>query len=621
MGTNTLNNITAPNLISVDDVNQYFTSNTGDFYPRNASSGAIEDSAHSLGSAATQWKNIYSNNIIINGTLFDPDASGAGIDATNAIVSGATRTGSGQPDFLRASGAGASMTILATTTNLAITANTTSIVVASDIAVSSLTVAPAANNTCLVNDTQLAGAASTKYTGEHESDPISIDTVGTEISDRIGEYICLKGTAEYMLAYVEDATTLRHIKRGYFFDSSGAPIVREVKSNNDTLTIMSLGWVFMDADGVTVDVTYTSPIYNTTEPSSPVTDDYWFDLVSRLWKRYDGAAYQEVDRIPVGLVVVDGTNAVATRSFDFTRAFSDISSIEIEVESVTKARSNAGKNVISVYAQTNTYNAAPLDWDITTDLESGLTEAASTTYYLYITEQGAPKIATERPYDRLSDLKGYYHPYHSWRYVGDVYNNSVSNIIYSSNNSFEKSGAIVKIREQIASGVTSVDFGVTDLNARFSKYLVKMESVVTASATDITLRIGIAGVIKSDAQYRYSTQETADSGSTTGLANSSTNNIADTKFIISATSVGRGLVTNDADASLGGSIELHDIHNTARYTNIEWKTTHENAIVTHRAIGGGVYGSSAGNTNPIDTIRILATTGNISGKFTLYGWN
>ena len=148
-----------------------------------------------------------------------------------------------------------------------------------------------------------------------------------------------------------------------------------------------------------------------------------------------------------------------------------------------------------------------------------------------------------------------------------------------------------------------------------------MESVVTASVTDITLRVGIAGTIKTDAEYRYSSQETADTGSTTGLTTGTTTATSDSKFIISATSVGRGLVTNDADASLGGSIELHDIHNTAKYTNIEWKTTHENAVVTHRAIGGGVYGANASNTNPIDTIRILSSVGNISGKFTLYGWN
>ena len=231
-----------------------------------------------------------------------------------------------------------------------------------------------------------------------------------------------------MFAYVEDATTLRNIRRGYFFDSSGAPIVREVLTNNDTLTIMSLGWVFIDSDGVTVDITYTTPVYSATEPTSPVSDDYWFDLINRLWMRYDGAAYQEVDRIPCGLIVIDGTNAVASRTFDFTKSFLDFIDIEVELQSITEARTKSGKNILSVYSNTICYQSAPVVWDMAANLESGLTEANSTVYYLYITEDGDVKISIERPYDRLADLKGWYHPYHSWRYVGMIYNDSSGDI-------------------------------------------------------------------------------------------------------------------------------------------------------------------------------------------------
>lgn len=436
MGDNTLNNITTPKTVEADDVNQFFTALTGDFLPRNNPSGAIEDSVHSLGDSTTSWKNAYINNLYLAGVLFDPDNIGSGTDTKNAIVSGATRTTSGQPDFIRASGSGASATILATATPLQITANNTSVTISADIAVSSLTVAPSTNNTCLINDTALAGGAETKYVGEHRDNVINIDTAGSEITNRVGQYICLKGTTEYMLAYVESSAVLRSVKRGFFFDSSGSPIVREALSNNDTLTIMSLGWVFMDSNGTTVDVSYTSPVYSYTEPASPDADDYWFDMTNKVWKRYSGSAFVEQNRHLIGLVVIDQTNCVASRSFDFSKSYKDDIFMEVKVFSNTQIVTKEADSLISVYGDIKTFSANPVTWDITTDLETGLTEGSSTLYYCYITQDGEPILSEERPIDRTHDLKGWYHPYNTWRYVGVAYNNSSSN--FSSANSHNK---------------------------------------------------------------------------------------------------------------------------------------------------------------------------------------
>ena len=504
MGINTLNNITAPKVIETSDINQYFTSTTGDFLPRNATSGAVQTEQHSLGSSAYQWQNLYAKYLIIDGVLFDPTASGAGIDSSNAIVSGATRTDSGQPDFLRASGSGASMTILAATTPLNITANSVSVSITSDISVTSLTTAPAANNTCLVNDLSLTGQSSSKYTGEDKGKPIVIDTVGTEISNRVGEYICLKGATEYMLAYVDDATTLRHVYRGFFFDSSGNPIVREVLTNNDTLTIMSLGWVFVESNGTTVDISYTSPVYSGVEPQSPVIDDYWFDLVNRVWKRYDGSSYQTVNRMLIGITVIDGTDCVATRSFDFTKPFYDIIEMESEIKSVTEAQTKSGRNVISVYGNTNKYNAAPLVWDITANLESGLTEASSTLYYLYVTEHGIPKISTERPYNRLSDLRGFYHPYHSWRHVGSAYNDGSSDFNYSINRANPNDVWEKVTTLEVSTSTPSIDF--VDIFEDGYIYNISLSRIIPVTdAVDLYMRLGTSGTaFISSASYKHS---------------------------------------------------------------------------------------------------------------------
>jgi len=424
MGANNLTVVGAGKIL-IAHVNQFFTALSGDLLPRNSATGALQDNVAKLGRPAFRWRELHVTDLFLGGSLFDPSAIGA--DTKFAINAGATRTDSGQPDFLRASNSGATATILATATDLQITANNTSVTVDTDIALSSLTLAPAANNTADVNDAALAGGNETKFTGEAIGDPITIDAVGSEISNRVGEYIALKTpTGEFMFAFVEDATTLSRCFRGFFFDDSGDPVVRGVLSDGDTLTIMSLGWVFLENNGTTVDISYTSPIYNGTEPTGAVLDDYWFDLKNRLWKRHNGTSFVQVNRMLIGLLVLDATNCVASRAFDFTKSYDDFVDLEVEIESNTEVKTKKGYSRISVYGQTQELYAGEFIWDITTDLESGFAEAANTDYYIYVTEEGIAMLSPERFFDRTSELKGKYHPYHSWRFVGIVTNDGSS---------------------------------------------------------------------------------------------------------------------------------------------------------------------------------------------------
>ena len=459
MGDNTLTTIAEPATVEVADGNQFFTALVGDSIPRDTSTGAPEDNVHKLGRLAFRWKEAHITDLFLGGSLFDPDA--LGVDVKFSINAGATRTDSEQPDFLRADGTGANATILATATDFQITANNTSVTISSDIAITSLTVAPSSNNTALVNDTDLAGGNNTKFTGEDVGDSLIIDTVGSEITDRIGEFICLKTpTGEFMFAFVEDATTLNRCYRGFFFDDNGDPVVRGVLSNNNTLTLMSLGWVFLDNNGTTVDVSYTSPIYSGVEPPSPVTDDYWFDLKNILWKRFDGSTFEQVDRMLIGLLVIDETNCVAARSFDFTKSYDDFIDLQIEIKSVTEIRTQLGYSRISVYGKSKELYAGEFIWDITSDLETGVSESASTTYFIYVTEEGIPIISDEKPFDRESELRGFYHPYHSWRFVGEAFNDSSSDL-------------------------TKVDYKSEDSNS-----VSVGENAVAFTGTDITYTIG-----------------------------------------------------------------------------------------------------------------------------------
>jgi hypothetical protein len=423
MGTNNLPDV-AGTTIELDHVNDLRTAIRTSLVGRNAAGAPT--AGQDLGTLAIPWGTLYSNFINIGGSIIDFDNIGAS-NAANSVISGATRSGSNQPDFIRATGSGAVATLLATTTPLVYTANSVSATVSADVSLTGLTVAPSSNNTCLVDDTSYAGGDSTKYEGEGTG-TITIDTAGTEITGRVGQYVALKGTTEIMLAYVESATTLRNCFRGFFFDSSGAPIVREALTDNDTLTIMSLGWVFGQSNGTTFDVSYRSPYIQHTEPASPATDDYWFDQTNKVWKRYDGANFIEINRTLLGMVVIDGTNCIASRSIDSSKSYSDFIDLEVTLESTTVVRSAKSHSSISVYGQTKEWLGAPVTWDITADLESGLTEATSTLYYLYITTEGETIISDERPYNRRADLKGFYHPYHTWRFVGVCYNDGSSDL-------------------------------------------------------------------------------------------------------------------------------------------------------------------------------------------------
>ena len=121
-----------------------------------------------------------------------------------------------------------------------------------------------------------------------------------------------------MLAYVKSATELSNVYRGFFYDSANEPKVRETLADGDQLDIMSLGWIFVEDTGTSGEIIYTNPTYSYDEPSSPTTADYWFDITNQTWKRYSGSAFVQIDRILVGLVVINDTKSIGYRPVDFS---------------------------------------------------------------------------------------------------------------------------------------------------------------------------------------------------------------------------------------------------------------------------------------------------------------
>jgi hypothetical protein len=423
--TNISANKTTGQVIEADHVNELKSALVTTLSGRN-STGTLAPNQN-LGSATYPWGIGYINSIISNGSLVDFSAL---TSESNSIKSGQTRSTSDLSDFIRASGSGASATIQAATTNLVCTINAAAVTATADIALSSLTTASAgATEVCNINDVSLADQVSTKYLGG-ESNIINIDAVGASITSKVGKVICLRAPGgELMLAYVKSNTELSNIKRGYFLNSSGLPIVRETLANNDTLTLMSLGYVFLENDGATVEVSYLNPVYSFETPNSPATGQYWFDLQVKSWKRYNGSDFVVINRILIGIVIIDTTDCIGSRSLDFDLGYSELNSISFNEFTNTSITSSHLDNSTSINSNNFTIKNKII-FNITTDLAVGLSESPDTNYYLYLTEDGERVMDVERPYDFNPFLKGFYHPYNTWRCIAVSLNDSSSNLSY-----------------------------------------------------------------------------------------------------------------------------------------------------------------------------------------------
>lgn len=335
--------------------------------------------------------------------------------------------------FIKPNGAAASFLLEGATTNLKVDINGTTVTVSTDITKSSLTVAPGSNNTALLNDALAAAQHTTRYWGEEGCyKQLIIDNAGANVTSQVGKFCAFKTGTEYFLGYLESSTLISHCFRGYFYDSSYAPLNRVALTDNDVITIMSLGWVFIENNGTTVDVTYNNPVWAQVSPSGPTTGDYWYDLDSNVWKRYDGAAYQIINRTLIGLVVIDSANAVAARSFDFYQQYSSENTVDLGLKSTSVVRTNGFGQIVNVLGKRIYFGSTLVEWDMASHLAAAAdmfnsTEQASTDYFFYVSSDGTKKICDMGPHWR-PDLLGFYHPHNPWRCVGAAKNDGSSNL-------------------------------------------------------------------------------------------------------------------------------------------------------------------------------------------------
>ncbi|GAG18736.1 unnamed protein product, partial [marine sediment metagenome] len=255
-----------------------------------------------------------------------------------------------------------------------------------------------------------------------------------------GNVAAFEAGGEYFTARVDlTNTALREISRGYFYDASGNAITPEAIADDDTITLMKLGYLFLGTDNVII-VTYNAPTYSTAEPASPATGDMWFNLNTKKWMQRGSTSWNDATCAFIGEVITDDSaQTVGARPADFYANFNDDNTFDIEsVEtSVVQIKSKSQFNKLSVYGNELKFWNNPVIWDIS-DLDSGESEVASVDVFAYIKENGDRVMSLLAPYNNLGDMRGYYHPYEAWRYVGKVFNDSGSDFeLFSVRNSPE----------------------------------------------------------------------------------------------------------------------------------------------------------------------------------------
>ena len=435
MGVNTLNNRAAGETIVANFFNDIHQAANGDFVGRNSS--GVPTAGQNLGTAGLPWGTVRADTLILSGQAVDTSSI---VAPANRIVSGKTRAtaGSNLPQFLApAGGASLQFVVDGSPTNLVLVINGASVTISTDITKSSLTAAPSTNNTCLVNDTTAADQYDTKFWGsEYHFKDLTVDSMGSEITALVGKWAAFKiagVTDEYMLAYVESATKLSKCMRGFFYDSTLAPVKATGFSNNDTISLMKLTWVFAENDASTIDVTYNNPAWGFAAPGSPVTGDYWYDTGNNQWKRYDGSSFQVINRTFVGWVIQDTAGCVAARSYDFYADYKADNSLVLEVSTSEIVKAQNIQSSVNVAGTTINYGHDLPNWNITTDLAAttdmfDATEQASRTYFLFVKQNGDTIIRDIFPYFR-GEFYGWYHPYNTWRCVGLLHNDASSDVV------------------------------------------------------------------------------------------------------------------------------------------------------------------------------------------------
>lgn len=379
-----------------------------------------------LGNSSYGWLNTYANRFYLNNRRLQQSDLKAG---RYDILDGKTRSESSYPIYVVPSGSGLTGSLSIVGNQLVYKVAGEIFTATSDIQITGLTAAPSSNNTATFNDVYQGGGQFTKYWGDIGSGQESwtIASAGSAITALVGRIAVFSisdgSNTEYVEALVESSTSLKEVRRGLFYNSAAVPFNAVSITGTPTITLMQAHWIFLNSDGLTATVTTRNPVNSPSAPGSPSTGDFWYDMTTKLWKRYNGSSFVDYESTYIGMFVCDSTNCVAARSknlfFSIDNIFSDIVLINSGTTIIGKhfnRQTQVGPYIHYQPLSRITWNPstdfAPTPYTIATSLTG-----SNNVFFLYYSEIGEPLISDIipiwDPYTRL-----HYHPQQLWLCIG-----------------------------------------------------------------------------------------------------------------------------------------------------------------------------------------------------------
>lgn len=377
-----------------------------------------------IGSSVTYW---YENG---PSTISDLVAAlGTGL-AANRIVSGRTTGNSSQLCALIPGGTTASLTLSASVTPFSYYINGTSYSITANRTIT-LAVASSTAATAMVNFIDpvvpLPNLGQSKGMGMYNTIFGIISASGT-LATYTGQLCGFKitagigGSAEYCVGHLLSTSAITNMWRGSFFDSSANHVpsmdLSGGLSTPSIVNIMKLAWIFANT-GTSLAVTYNNPTISAAQPTSPNTGDYWFDLTSTAWKTFDSTTWAQANATLIGMSMQDTANCVAARTFDSFIATSDLHNMNLTKASSSVIQAQNIFSSVSIFGKANDFQVSRPTWSSVTNIDSVTTLSPSSTYFIYMKENGTPLVSHRYPIFRR-DLKGFYHAGETWRALGLV---------------------------------------------------------------------------------------------------------------------------------------------------------------------------------------------------------
>ena len=454
MSDNALNsNFASGDTILDAHIKQLIQALNGDLVGRE---GGVATPGQSLGNPVIPWGRGYFESLIIAGQNVDFSQISSPPDR---IASGQSSALSGAGRFISIDGSTA--TILGNTTPLNLVANGRTFSIDSDVDIQNITLGFFGPDT--IRETTLAklpASGDPLRFGELDyaigNQRLELAASVSEIASRIGQKAAFKIGDELVYAHIQSATEIRPVSRQFFLGPGNTRPARTSYKDTTVVEILRTGWIFADAASPeNPEITYIYPVESTKAPGNPATGQYWYDLRINRWRRYNGADWISVERIPIAIVCSDLTGLVGFRCLDFYKRNASLNELEWERISDSKYQTSK-QGRVAVFG--NVLNIPRFfEFNASTDVEAGVVVQGKARFHTYLTERGELRASNLRPVWR-PDLGGYYHPYKNWIAVLDIYNNSSdSTELVDANNwfPFEKYSTKIKLLKKWVVSVNS----------------------------------------------------------------------------------------------------------------------------------------------------------------------